>query len=85
MQNHLFGKDSEIVSKAHYNPDTETLFLTYLSGPTTIAYRNVPVTLYNELLRSAYPDVCIRFKIQARHPFRRVGKSYGALNYTFMK
>lgn len=74
-----------MVSKARYNPEDNTLFLTFRSGKTTVAYRNVPESLYSELCRSPYPDVCIRFKIQARHPFRRVGGSYDALDYTFMK
>ncbi len=85
MQHHTFGRDSEIVAKACYNSESQTLFLTYLSGPTTIAYRNVSPMLFNELQRSPYPDVCIRFKIQARHPFRRIGKSYEALDYNFLK
>lgn len=85
MQTHTFGKDSEIVTKARYNSDTGILFLTYLSGPTTIAYRDVPVSLFEELQRSTYPDACIRFKIQARHPFRRVGKTYEALDQGFLK
>ncbi|MGB3802291.1 MAG: hypothetical protein WA952_20890 [Lewinella sp.] len=85
MQQHTFGQNSEIVAKAFYNRETAILFLTYKSGPTTIAYRNVPTTLYDELCHSHYPDACIRFKIQARHPFRRVGKTYGALNYGFVK
>ena len=85
MQSHTFERNSDMVSTARYNADERTLFLTFRSGNTTIAYRNVSPALYDELCRSPYPDVCIRFKIQADHSFRRVGDSYSALDYKFIK
>ncbi len=85
MQHHNFGKSSEMVSFAAYETENQTLYLTFLAGPVTIAYRNVSPSLYAELLASAYPDVCIRFKVQARHPFRRVEPAFGSFDYSFMK
>ena len=85
MQLHNFGRTSEIVAHARYNSDARILYLTYVSGPTTIAYCDVPPALFEELRNSFYPDVCIRFKIQARHAFRRVSKSRTALDHSFIK
>ncbi|NJB85324.1 hypothetical protein GGR26_001069 [Lewinella marina] len=85
MQQHTFGNTSEMVSHAGYDRDKHVLYLTYHSGPTTIAYRNVTPSLWEELLKSAYPDVCIRFKIQAHHPFRRVEPAFRPLHYSFVK
>ncbi len=85
MQHHKFGKSSEMVSFAGYDLENQLLYLTFIGGPTTIAYRNVSPALYEELIASAYPDVCIRFKVQARHSFRRVEPAYGSFEYTFMK
>ena len=85
MQHHKFGDTSEMVSFAGYDPEEQVLYLTFIGGPATIAYRNVSPALYEELLNSAYPDVCIRFKIQARHPFRRVEPAFGSFDYSFMK
>jgi hypothetical protein len=85
MQHHNFGKLSDMVSFAGYQPDDRTLYLTYHSGPTTIAYRNISPEIYEELVRSAYPDVCIRFKIQARHAFRRVNPAHRSFRYNFVK
>ena len=85
MRHHDFGRSSEIVTYARYNSDAQILYLTYKSGPTTIAYCDVPPSLFDELLNSFYPDVCIRFKIQARHAFRRISKARTALDHTFIK
>ena len=85
MQHHNFGSASELVSFVVYNPETHTLYLTYRSGKATIAYQHVRPELYDELVRSAYPDVCIRFKIQARHPFRRIEPAFEDLRYSFVK
>lgn len=85
MQHYNFGQASEMVALARYEPTTQDLFLTYHSGPVTIAYSGVSEGLYKELCRSAYPDVCIRFKIQAHHPFRRVEPGMQPLNIQFIK
>ncbi len=85
MQHHKFGDTSEMVSFAAYHAEEQMLYLTFIAGPVTIAYRNVAPALYAELLAAAYPDVCIRFKIQARHSFRRVEPAFGSFDYGFMK
>ena len=85
MQHHNFGNSSEMVSFAGYQETDGTLYLTYHSGPVTIAYRNIPRDIYEELITSPYPDVCIRFKIQARHAFRRVNPAHRSFHYSFMK
>lgn len=85
MRHHSFGRSSEIVNYARYNSDAQILYLTYNSGPTTIAYCDVPPSLFEELRHSFYPDVCIRFKIQARHAFRRVSQHKTALDHSFIK
>ena len=85
MQQHFFGSRSELISLAAYQAETHTLYLTYHSGSVTIAYQGVKPELYDELTRSPYPDVCIRFKIQARHAFRRIEPAFEAVNYSFMK
>lgn len=61
-----------MVSLAGYDAENKVLYLTYHSGKTTIAYHGVDHAIYEELKASAYPDVCVRFKVQAHHPFRRV-------------
>ncbi|MCP9235311.1 KTSC domain-containing protein [Lewinella sp. JB7] len=85
MKHHNFGKRSEMVSFAGYDAENRTLYLTFLSGGTTIAYFNVSAELYDELVRSPYPDVCLRFKIQAKHPFRRVEPAFESIDYGFIK
>lgn len=72
MQLHRFANNSEMVSLAAYHPEQQVLYLTYFSGPTTIAYQSINPDLFEELRSSAYPDVCVRFKIQAKHSFRRI-------------
>ena len=72
MQLHRFTNNSEMVSLAAYSSDQRRLYLTYLSGPTTVAYERISPDLFEELRSSVYPDACVRFKIQARHAFRRV-------------
>ena len=74
-----------MVSFAAYNADDQLLYLTFRNGDTTVAYQKVQPNLFQELVTSAYPDVCIRFKIQARHSFRRVEPVVDAFNYTFRK
>ncbi len=74
-----------MVSHAGYDRDTQVLFLTYHSGPTTVAYHTVPEELFTQLTQSPYPDVCIRFRVQAQHVFRRVEPSFEPLDYTFIK
>ncbi|MTB52200.1 KTSC domain-containing protein [Lewinella sp. W8] len=66
---------SQMVSYANYDPGTNELLLTYQSGKTVIAYQGVEQKLFEELCSSSFPDACIRFKIQARHPFRRLNQS----------
>jgi len=85
MQQHTFGKTSEMVHFAAYDSDKEILYLTYHSGSTTVAYSTIPPGLFDELKRSPYPDVCIRFKIQAKHAFRKVDPVVHALDYSFLK
>lgn len=85
MQQHTFGKASEMVQFAAYDKEDQTLYLTYRTGSITVAYTGIPPALYEELRRSPYPDVCIRFKVQARHAFRRVDAVMEPLNYTFLK
>lgn len=85
MQQHTFGKTSEMVYFAAYEANEQTLYLTFHSGSTTIAYYAIPPGLFEELCNSPYPDVCIRFKIQARHTFRRVDSVIETLNYGFLK
>ena len=85
MQHHNFDGSSELVSFAAYDANQRQLFLTFTSQPTTIAYQNVSPDLVEELVRSPYPDVCIRFKIQARHSFRRVEPSFEPIPSTLIK
>ncbi|CAH1000262.1 hypothetical protein LEM8419_01412 [Neolewinella maritima] len=85
MQHHNFKGSSELVTFAAYDPNQQQLFLTYTAGGVTIAYQNVAPVLYEELLRSAYPDVCIRFKVQARHAFRRIEPAYEPIPSTLIK
>lgn len=85
MQQYNFGQSSELASFAVYNQNTQTLYLTFRTGKATIAYQHVRPELYEELVRSAYPDVCIRFKIQARHPFRRIEPAFEDMRYSFVK
>ena len=76
---------SEMVSNAAYNPEDATLYLTYHSGNTVIAYQNVAAALFEELGRSPYPDVCIRFKIQANHSFQRLVDNQLFYDYKMIK
>ncbi|MBB4078085.1 hypothetical protein GGR28_000686 [Lewinella aquimaris] len=85
MEHHNFGKKSEMASFAGYDQENRILYITFISGATTIAYSNMSPELYAELIQSPYPDVCLRFKIQAKHPFRRVEPSFESLDYSFMK
>ncbi|MEL6844777.1 MAG: hypothetical protein AAFP02_16330 [Bacteroidota bacterium] len=66
---------SKMVLYANYDEETHELLLTYQNGNTTIAYQGVEQKLFEELRQSIFPDACIRFKIQARHAFRRLNKS----------
>lgn len=68
---------SQMVSYANYDRGTSELLLTYQSGKATIAYQGVDEHLFDELRQSTFPDICIRFKIQARHPFRRLERQAG--------
>ena len=72
MQNINLRNCSEMVAEANYDAVAQTLLLTYQSGNTTIAYQGVPDAIFRELCQADYPDLCIRFKIQASHPFKRV-------------
>ncbi len=85
MQHHDFRQASEIITHAGYDYDQQVLYLTYRSGPATIAYLNVAPSLYEELVDSVYPDVCLRFRIQAHHPFRRMEPSFQPLDLSFVK
>lgn len=85
MQHYNFKDGSEMVTFAAYHADDQLLYLTYKTGETTIVYQKIPPALYEELITTAYPDVCIRFKIQANHSFRRVEPVVDAFNYTFRK
>ena len=76
---------SELVAHAAYDPEERMLYLTYHTGNTTIAYQDVSPQVYDELREAAYPDVVIRFGIQARHSFRRVSTPYALLNREFIK
>jgi hypothetical protein len=66
---------SQMVSYANYDRGTNELMLTYQSGKATIAYQGVELKLFEELRHSTFPDACIRFKIQARHPFRKLART----------
>ena len=85
MQHHRFGSTSELVSFAVYNDAQHKLYLTFRSGKSTIAYQNIRPELWDELIRSAYPDVCIRFKIQAKHAFQRIEPAFEDIQYSFVK
>jgi hypothetical protein len=85
MQQHAFGNSSEMVQFAAYDKESQTLYLTYHSGSTTVAYSTINQSLFDELRRSPYPDVCIRFKIQAQHAFRRVDPVVETYDYGFLK
>ena len=85
MQHHTFDSTSELVSFAAYDTNKRLLYLTYSGETTTIAYQNISSELFEELVRSPYPDVCIRFKIQARHSFRRVEPAFEPIPSTLVK
>ena len=74
-----------MVSHAGYDAEKRVLYLTYHSGPTTIAYGNITADDFQQLIRSPYPDVCIRFRIQAAHSFRRVHPSFRPVRFPFVK
>lgn len=85
MENYAFKETSEVVSFAAYNASQRLLYLTFVSGKTTIVYQNVAPGLWEELKGSTYPDVCVRFKVQAKHSFRRVDPLVEALGSNFLK
>ncbi|WP_420460300.1 hypothetical protein [Neolewinella sp.] len=85
MQHHNFDSSSELVTFAAYEANQRLLYLTFTGQTTTIAYQNVSPELFEELVRSPYPDVCIRFKIQAQHSFRRVEPSFEPIPSTLIK
>ncbi len=77
--------ESELVAHAAYDEELKMLYLTYRTGDTTIVYQDVAPQVYEELREAAYPDVVIRFAIQARHSFRRVKSPYTLLGRSFIK
>ena len=85
MQHHNFDESSDLVTFAGYDANRQLLYLTFTGETATIAYQNVAPSLFEELVRSPYPDVCIRFKIQARHSFRRVEPAYEPIPTTLIK
>lgn len=85
MQHHKFDRESEVLSEAGYDAEQRVLYLTYISGPVTIAYLDVPENLFQELISAAYPDVCLRFRIQAGHAFRRMEPSFKSMDLSFVK
>ena len=85
MQSLNLSGSSEMVSYAAYDAERALLYLTYHSGNTTIAYQDVSPALFEELCRAAYPDVCIRFKIQARHSFQRLAADHLFYEYKVIK
>ena len=85
MQITTLAQASELVSHAAYDESERMLYLTYRGGRTTIAYQDVPPQTYAELEAASYPDLIIRFAVQARHPFRRVEAPFQVLERTFVK
>ena len=85
MQHHEFHRESDILSHAGYDLERRVLYLTYSSGPVTIAYLDVAENLFDELISSPYPDVCLRFRVQAGHAFRRMEHSFKPMEPAFLK
>lgn len=62
---------STVISEMNYDPEAQTLTITYVSGQTYL-YKNVPENIYKELKASRVKGRYLQFFVKDKYPFERL-------------